>query len=74
MNTTIGFVKSFEDVMAKGQQFFVLSQRHGSVSPFDGFRPFTTVPARPPVYKSGILRRTDKLERSSSIGGREPSL
>jgi hypothetical protein len=35
MNTTIGFVKSLDNVMAKGQQFIVRSQWHGSVSPFN---------------------------------------
>jgi hypothetical protein len=56
MNTTIGFVKSLDNVMAKGQQFIVRSQWHGSVSPFSGFGPPNIVPARPPVYKAGIPR------------------
>ena len=44
MNTTINFVESFDDVMAKGQQFFVCAQGHGRVSPFNRYL-FTTVPA-----------------------------
>src|ERR1035437_2844809 len=29
MNTTVGFVKSLDNVMAKDQQFFVLGEWHG---------------------------------------------
>jgi hypothetical protein len=38
MDTAVGFVKSFKNVTAKGQQFLVRSQGHGPVSPFNGFR------------------------------------
>jgi len=56
MNTSIDLVKSIDDVTAKGQQFFVRSQRHGWFSPISGFGPPNTVPAPPPIFKSAILR------------------
>jgi hypothetical protein len=63
MDTAIDLIKSFDNVMAKGQQFFVPGEGHSSVSPFDGFGPFITLPARLPVFKSGIPRRIDELEQ-----------
>src|SRR5271157_3431879 len=38
MNTTISFVESLDDVTAKGQHFFVRSQRHGLNPSVNGFR------------------------------------
>jgi hypothetical protein len=37
VNTTISFVKSFDNVMAESQQFWVRGQGHRSISPFGVF-------------------------------------
>jgi hypothetical protein len=66
MDTAIDLIKSFDNVMAKSQQFLVPSEGHSSISPFGGFRQSNTLHARPRVFKSGIPRGspTQKLPAS----------